>query len=335
MTQTCPLPPALLGDNSRLSDQARARIRELSGARPIAFLAQAFGAWGVIIGVIALAVHINQIWMSILAIVIVATRFNILALLVHEQVHFLGLRGRYGDWMANLLVAYPLLGVTVENYAGVHLAHHKFFFTEKDPDFLRKSGIEWNFPMPGLQLARLFLSDFLGLTFIKLVMGKRPEEGHAFKRPHPTPKWIRPVYYLVVAAVLTYTGMWPVFLIYWALPLVTVFPAIVRLGAIAEHIYDLPSASVVDASPLMLQTWWEKLLLPNLNFTLHPYHHYYPGVAHTNLPEVHEIFRREKLVNEENIFHGYWSFLKYLQCSQQKASTATDRYDPADLERGS
>ena len=331
MSQTCPLPPALLGDNSRLSDEARAKIRDLSGARPVAFLLQAFGAWGVIIAVIALAVRIDQIWMSVLAIVIVATRFNILALLVHEQVHFLGLRGRYADSIVNVLAAYPFIGFTLENYAGVHLAHHKYFFTEEDPDFLRKSGVEWNFPMSRVQLAKLFLSDLLGLTFIKLVMGKRPDEAHVFKRPHPTPKWLRPAYYLVAAALLTYTGMWWVFLLYWVVPLVTVFPAIVRLGAITEHIYDLPSASVVDASPLMLQTWWEKVLLPNLNFTLHPYHHYYPGVAHNNLPKVHEIFKREKLVNEENIFYGYWAFLKYLQCSQDKTLTVAHRYGTTDL----
>jgi fatty acid desaturase len=331
VSQTCSLPPALLGDNTRLSDEARAKIRDLSGARPVAFLLQAFGAWAVIIGVTALAVHVGHIWMSVVAIVIVATRFNILALLVHEQVHFLGLRGRYGDLFANLVAAYPLIGVTVENYAGVHLAHHKFFFTEKDPDFLRKSGVEWNFPMPRVQLARLFLADLLGLTFIKLVTGKRGDEAHVFKRPHPAPKWLRPVYYVVVATLLTYTAMWPVFLIYWLVPLVTVFPAIVRLGAITEHIYDLPSATVIDASPLMLQTWWEKLLLPNLNFTLHPYHHYYPGVAHTNLPKVHEIFKQEKLVNEENIFHGYWAFLRYLQCSEDKTSNVASESGITDL----
>jgi fatty acid desaturase len=321
-----------LGDKDKLSEQARARIRDLSGARPIAFLCQAFGAWAVSIAMIVLAIHVHQIWMSVLAIVIIATRFNILALLVHEQVHFLGLRGRYGDWIANALAAYPLIGVTVEDYAGVHLAHHKFFFTEKDPDFLRKSGVEWNFPMPTLQLAKLFLTDLLGLTFIKLVLGKRPGEGHGFARPHPTPKWMRPAYFLVAAALLTYFGIWTAFLIYWLLPLVTIFPAIVRLGAITEHIYDLPSATVVDASPLMLQTWWEKLLLPNLNFTLHPYHHYYPGVAHNNLPKVHEIFRREKLVNEKNIFHGYWSFLKYLQSSQDKPLAVANGYGATSLD---
>jgi fatty acid desaturase len=126
----------------------------------------------------------------------------------------------------------------------------------------------------------------------------------------------------MVAAVLTYAGMWEVFLVYWVLPLVTVLPVIVRLGAITEHIYDLPGASVIESSPLMLQKWWEKLLLPNLNFSLHPYHHYYPGVACLNLPKVHTVFARENLVNEKNVFHGYWDYLKYLQRPQGKATVA-------------
>lgn len=313
MRESQPLPHALLGDGSKLSDSARAAIRDLSGARPAAFLAQALGAWALIVAAIVWAVHADHVAVSVLAIVFIATRFNIFALLVHEQVHFLGLRGRYGDLVANLLVAYPLLGITVEGYAKVHLSHHKHYFTGKDPDFLRKSGPEWTFPMPAARLAKLFLSDLLGLSFIKLLKGKRMEQGDAFNRPHPVPKWVRPAYYLAVAAALSYAGMWHVFLLYWLLPLVTVFPAIVRLGALSEHVYGLPEASVVESSPLILQEWWEKLLLPNLNFTLHPYHHYFPGIAYVNLPKVHEIFRQENLVVEANLFHGYAAYLKYLQ----------------------
>ena len=337
MHQSHPLPPALLGDQSNLSDHAKEQIRALVGARPIAFLAQAAGAWAVIIGAIALAVHIGQLWMTLLAIVLVGTRLNVLGLLVHEQVHFLGLKGRYGDLIANLLVGYPLLALTVEGYAAVHLAHHRFFFTARDPDFLRKSGVDWDFPMTPKHLAKLFLGDLFGLSFIKLIRGKRldkqdgrggeagtkpSETAELFKRPYPTPAWVRPAYYVVVASGLTYAGLWPVFLIYWLIPLLTVLPVIVRLGAITEHVYDLPGASVIDASPLVMQTWWEKLILPNLNFSLHPYHHFYTGVAYLNLPKVHQIFVRENLVNERNVFHGYWDYLKYLQRPQPELSAA-------------
>ncbi len=312
MNQPNFLPPALSGDKKHLSDQARTEILNLNGARPTAFLLQALGAWGVIIATITFAIYIDEYWMSILAIIIIATRFNILALLVHEQVHSLGFRGRYGDLIADLLAAYPL-GVTVAGYAKVHLSHHKHFFTEKDPDYLRKSGVDWTFPMSKIHLTKLLLSDLFGLSFIKLLRGKRLENTGAFKRSNPTPKWVRPTFYLLLAAILTYTEMWHVFLIYWILPLVTVFSVIVRLGAITEHVYNLSGTSVNESSPLILLRWWEKLILPNLNFTLHPYHHFYPGVAYCNLPKVHEIFHREKLVNEKNIFRSYWAYLKYLQ----------------------
>ena len=87
--------------------------------------------------------------------------------------------------MANLLVGYPLLGLTVEGYAAVHLAHHRFYFTEKDLDFLRKSGPDWDFPVAPARLARLFLSDLLGLSFFKLLKGKRLKDADIFKRRIP------------------------------------------------------------------------------------------------------------------------------------------------------
>ena len=124
---------------------------------------------------ITLAIWVESIWTSLLAIFLVGTRQNLLGLLVHEQVHRLGSRGRYGDLITNLFAAYPLLVLSVEGYAQVHLAHHKYFYTDKDPDFSRKSGPEWSIPMSRQQLMRLFLGDILGLNIWRLIRGKRLE----------------------------------------------------------------------------------------------------------------------------------------------------------------
>lgn len=303
---------AFRGDKSALSSEAYKEIQALRGPQPYAFLQQAIGAWIVILGTITLAIHIESLWTSLLAIVIVGTRFNLLALLLHEQVHSLGFRGPRGDSIANILVAYPL-GLTIEGYAKVHLSHHKHYFTEEDPDFLRKSGADWTFPMPFKHLIRLLLSDVTGLSFLKLLKGKKLENKNVYNRPYPSPRWLRPAFYISLALVLTSLNMWPLFLIYWILPLVTILPLIVRLAALCEHIYNIPKASVVESSPLIILSWWEKLILPNLNFTLHAYHHFFPGIAFCHLPKVHEIFKRENLINEKAVFYGYGSFLKYLQ----------------------
>ena len=322
MNQSRTLPPALTGDHSHLSAQARQEIRALSGAQPKAFLMQALGAWIVIIATIALAIYIDNIWMTLLAILIIGTRFNIFGLLVHEQAHSLGIRGKYGDSITNILAAYPL-GITVEDYANVHLSHHKFFLTQDDPDFSRKAGIDWAFPMPTRRLIKLFIKDLMGFSFIQLVKSKRLEKKSSYRRLYPSPKWLRSVFYLIIAALLTYSNTWDLFLIYWILPLVTILPAVIRIGALCEHIYNAaPHTSIINSTPIIFLSWWEKLIIPDLNFKLHTYHHFYPGIAFCNLPKVHEIFQREQLVNEEAVFYGFCSFFRFLQSSQSPIKRA-------------
>ena len=301
----------LLGDRQSLSPQVRAEIMALGGPRALPFLLTALYAWAVIIGVVCWAMEAQSVWVTLFAIVIVATRQNMLALLVHDQAHCLGFPARPGDLIANLLAGYPLLLLTVEGYAQVHLSHHKYFFTEKDPDFLRKSGPEWTFPMSGSRLGKLLLTDLLGLNVLRMVKGKKLQ-GDAFKRPHPTPKWMRWAFYACLAGVLTATHAWGAFLLYWVVPLLTVFQVIVRWGAICEHKYNLLNASIAETSPIIVPRWWEKLLLPNLNFSLHPYHHFFPGVSFSLLPKVHAIFCREGLIDDGHVFHGYAAYLKYL-----------------------
>jgi len=306
------LPAAVLGDKSSLSPQARAEIDKLAGRRPREFMLQLFYAWAVIGIAIGLAIAAQNILVSILAIFIIGTRQLAFFFLIHEQAHCLAFKSKYGDYFVNFFVAYPLLIATVDGYAQVHMAHHRFFLSDKDPDLQRKCGENWTFPMPARKLAGLFISDLLALNVWKMIKGKMAKSDYSlFKRPSKIPRWVQPVYYLAVAMVLTTSHSWMVFLLYWVLPLVTSFQALVRWGAICEHQY-VPNASIADTSPIIMPHWWENIVVPNLNFNLHPYHHFFPGLAFCELPAAHEIFRREGLVNEKAIFKGYLSYLRYI-----------------------
>jgi fatty acid desaturase len=321
MIDTTPLACAVKGDKRVLSRAVLAEISKLNGARPIAFTLQLLGAWAVIVGIVVWAVRVDAIWATILAIFVVATRHNALGLLVHEQAHLLGYRGKYGDLAVNLFAAYPLLVLTVEGYAQVHLAHHRDYFSAKDPDYLRKSGEGWSFPKSRRELAWLFLTDAVGINTLKLIRGKKhSNENVAFARRHRLPRWLRPAYYILAAGILTWAGAWEVFLLYWVLPILTVTQVFVRWGAICEHKYNLPGASVEESTPLILLAWWERLMLPNLNFAMHPYHHYFPGVSFTRLPRVHAIYCREGLVNSESVFHGYYAYLRSITKRPDRAA---------------
>ena len=323
------LPPIIKTASPELEAEIRGRVRNLFGARPLPFMRQLIGAWLVITVAITLAIWLDKVWMSLIAIFLVATRQNLLGLLVHEQVHRLGSRGPYGDLLTNLFAAYPLLVLTVEGYAQVHLAHHKYFYTGKDPDYARKSGPEWSIPMSRGQFARLFLHDILGLNILRLIRSKKPDTDGVrdeFRRRHPTPQWVRPTYWIIVAGALTYSGGWAHFLLYWVLPLITVAQCLVRLGALSEHKYNVNSPELNDSTHLIELSWWERLLLPNMNFTLHHYHHMYPGVSFATLPLVHQMYKEADLVHQENILHGYGDFIRRRVLGEQHSPAAPENW---------
>jgi fatty acid desaturase len=314
------LPPAVLGDKSVLSESARAEIKKCSGARPIPFTLQLILAWSIIAVAISWAIRMDSAWATMVAIFIVATRQNILGLLVHEQAHMLGYNHKFGDLLVNLFAAFPLMVLTVENYAQVHLTHHRYFNLENDPDFIRKSGERWSVPKSRWDVVKMLLIDLTGINTVKLIQGKNVKpNGNAFSARKSNLFWVRPLYFLVLAGVLTWAHAWEIFFLYWVLPALTVTQAINTWGALCEHKYNLAGASVADSTPLILPRWWEKLLLPDLNFSMHPYHHYFPEVSFSFLPRVHEIYCREGKVNLENVFLGNYGFFKFITTQKTAA----------------
>jgi fatty acid desaturase len=167
--------------------------------------------------------------------------------------------------------------------------------------------------MPWRGLLKILVRDVSGFNFVQLVRGKRRPGPARFTRPGVHPRWLRPLFYVALAAALTATGGWPLFLLYWIVPLFTVLQLIIRWGAITEHEYNHRGARVIDTTPLIVLPWWQRLLLPNLDFTLHVYHHYFPGVSFTNLRRVHQLFRQHGLVDESAVFRGYGAYLQHLQ----------------------
>lgn len=204
---TTPLPVPLSGDHRRLSAEARAEIRALIRPRPIRFLVDVALAWLTIVGVVSVALASGSMLVSAAAIVLVATRQLLLGFLIHEQVHDLALPRRGGDLTVNLCAAFPLVVITVEGYTQVHLAHHKYYFTPDDPDFVRKSGADWAIPMAPSRLLWLFITDLLGVNTIRLIRGKRAESYRAeFNRPRHPPTLARIAFYLVAAVTITALG---------------------------------------------------------------------------------------------------------------------------------
>jgi fatty acid desaturase len=307
-----PLRPAVLAEASALSTDARREIMALSGARPARFVAELVFTWASIAAFIATGVYFENLAVTLFCIFLIGTRQMALALLLHEQVHRLGMRSKYADWFINVFAVYPLFVTTVEDYAKVHLSHHKYCFTQDDPDFLRKAGDEWTFPKSLGQLIMIAVKDLTAMNLVRLIRGKTAPRTDEFTRRNPSPAWLRIGFFVAAAGVLTAVGGWTVFLIYWVVPAMTVTQLMVRWIAVCEHEYNIENGTIHETTPLIQLTWWQRALMPDLNFGLHAYHHMHPGVSFANLPKVHEIYKREGLVDESAIFHGQGAYLKHL-----------------------
>jgi len=327
LVESVPLPVTIFPERKQqhLSSEARQQIARLNGARPAPFLQKIATIWATVAAAILIAVWSHTMLVTVAAIVIIGGQQNALGLMMHEQAHYSGLKSRWGDMITNWLVCYPLLFVNIGGYARIHLAHHRFFFSDKDPDIARKSGADWAFPMSRRRLAWLFARNLLGVNIIETIIGKnRKYELPLVKRLGPTPAWTHALFLIALATVLTLAHGWSLFLLYWLLPLVTVLQACVLLGAICEHVYTR-AASLESSTAIIIPTWWERLIFPDCNFFYHIYHHYYPGVAFRSLPEVHEIYVREGLVREARVFRGIYRYLDFLTSQPRSSAPGAPR----------
>lgn len=314
-------PPSMNGTQHDLSPEGRLAIQALTRPAPGRWLLQCAVIWASI-AVFITAAELADHWLvSVLAVLLVGSRQLALGYLMHDQAHHSAFRFRGGDILANALAAYPLLVLTTEKYAQVHLSHHRHYFTDQDPDFVRKNGPQWTYPQSRGQLLTTFARELLGLNLIRLIKGKTAGSDTPYQRLGRIPAWVRPAYYLAWAVILTVVGGWTTFLIYWLLPLLTVTQAFLRWAAVCEHQYGVEDGRVEDTTPLIILPWWQKLLLSDLNFGMHVYHHYYPAVPFCDLPKVHRVFEREGLVHADRVYYGYGGILRAVTARRGDASS--------------
>ena len=316
------LPSPVRVSVSNLPLHVRRAVKSFMKPDPCGFMLQWLLAYTSVVGAVWFATVMNSVWVTFGAVLFIATRQNVLALLMHEQTHWLGFRSRAGDLFCELFIAYPLL-VTLEGYRRVHLAHHGNYLTDADPDYIRKQGREWTFPQDRVYFILMLLRDITGLNVWRTLKGKTGDPGTTVAKAKFTPpRWLRPAFLLFLVTVLTLTHTWTVYLVYWVLPLMTVMQGIIRVGAITEHRYNLVNPSVEESTPLIELSWWEKLVLPNLHFTLHIYHHWFPTIPASRLPAVHRLFRESGLLVEENVFRGYLAWFRYILRESRESETA-------------
>jgi fatty acid desaturase len=257
-----------------------------SVARPtlIALCREAVIAWGTL----GLVVAVWHPAVTVLGMLLIATRQHALYILYHDAVHGLVARPRrLNDLLINVFVGIPQL-LPIHLYRALHLVHHQHLGTERDPErVLLYVGQAWNYsPLPTGRLIWQVAGD--------LLLWNNVLTGLGYLRERLSPSGLRlppgPVYLeFFVLSALFWAGCgafaWGApemamrAAIVWFVPLLTLTQAIQKVRSFAEHGRGGVSYSWAPG-------WFGRWVLWPYNINYHREHHERADVPWYELPTV-------------------------------------------------
>lgn len=263
--------------------------------------------WIVVALAIAVCEATGSWWPYLPAVLVIAGRQHAMAALLHDFAHYRFVADKKAsDWVADLFLAWPLLA-TVEGYRRNHLGHHRYLNTDKDPDWVVKVGSrEFTFPQE-MRFAVLNLAGYLvGVSTVR-DFRKAFARIKADERSTPGYVALRIGFYAAVAALLTLTGSWTGFLLYWAVPYFTFFFMFMYIRSVAEHFGETMDYSHdLTATRTVIPVFWERWFFAPHNMNYHIEHHLYPSVPHYRLPDLsHALMANPDYAATAHVTRGY------------------------------
>jgi fatty acid desaturase len=226
-------------------------------------------------------------WVWAIAFVIISTRQHALWMIFHDAVHFhLSPQKRLNDNLAYLFLSVSLF-LPLHTFRDIHLVHHRFAGTSKDPErhILYRFQF-WNYrALPFVKLLIQLGGDLLAVNnIVSLALPYQAEKKGHIKLAHLRPY---PEYYVYLISFLVLMSSTLIFNQYlslligvlWLLPLLTLSHLLHKLRSFAEHSDD-------EQAPTYS---WKVGLIGRLtvwpyNINYHKEHHENPSVPWYELP---------------------------------------------------
>lgn len=248
--------------------------------------------------------------MAALGVALVATFQHRLSGLAHDASHYTLFRNKLANELASdLLLLFPLVAMT-QKYREAHLGHHRFVNDpERDPDLIRLNHPEpHHFPIskPRFWL-RYVLRGLWPPSILAYLIGRAKaanlDVGDSARPIRPVyrasvARRLRGAYWLSVLAVVQVAGLWPIFWLFWVVPLLTAYPLLMQLREIAHHSNapddgDLSNSRVFRVNPIL-----GAAVFP-YGQAFHLTHHLFAMVPHHRIAEAHAILSRHRPYREQ------------------------------------
>jgi fatty acid desaturase len=300
-------PSARLGDHCGRGELpqllTKAEVKRLSEVDGLRFSGAALIEVASVAGAIFLSVWTGNLFVYLLAVVVIGSRINAFGGLMHDATHYRAYKTRWLNEIVGELLALPTT-TSMAGYRNNHFAHHRALNGANDPDWNRNADREeYTFPITRAGLTRRVAEYLFGLNLVPAVTGY-----HSNKETRDVPglvSGLRVFFFVTLFALSFVFGYWKWLLLYWAVPLLTVFLAIRYFRNVAEH-YAVEHENVLNESRTVIAPFWERWLIAPWGLNYHLEHHLYPSVPCFRLHELHNLLMtREPFLQNAHVTDGY------------------------------
>jgi fatty acid desaturase len=266
-------------------------------AATLAACAAAHHAWSA--GVISLTAFLP---LATLGVILVGALQHRLSGLAHEASHYVLFRDKLANELASdLLLMFPLVAMT-QQYRAAHFGHHRFVNDPaRDPDLIRLNHpVPKRFPVSKPRFWHEYVLKGLWPPAILAYLFGRAKAanlgdpaGAPLRNVYRTrvARCLRGSYWLTVLSAIHALHAWPLFFLFWVLPLLTAYPLLMQLREVAHHANAPDDGAWTNSRIFQVN--------PVLAFAVFPYgqtfhltHHLFAMVPHHRMTQAHAILLR-------------------------------------------
>lgn len=223
---------------------------------------QLLWSWGIIIGSMYAAIVLDNIFVSILAMVLIVNRTRGLLHTFHYTQHGAGIKDtKLAMFLCEYVMSIPILHLTLDEYARIHnMDHHgkNTICTDADPDqqFMTNHGFRYG--MGHFEFwFKIFFAAFHPLRMWEHIWFRFK---HNFIIPSTKQIIIRIIFWAAVFGAVTYFDFWYYFLLYYLLPLLILTQFSSYIQHVSEHFWYPTKFPNVPSKVFYASLTWGRFL---------------------------------------------------------------------------
>ncbi|MDX0001590.1 fatty acid desaturase [Sinorhizobium meliloti] len=293
--------------------------------------------WLAALAVGGAAIYLDHWLAYVFAGLIIGSRLQRLAVLMHEACHYnLFSNRRLNDIVGDILVAYPL-GISLDLYRASHMRHHIHTNTSQDWDYVfQSSDPDQRFPRSVSSMAWLMVRSVLGLNALRMLRFAQiwlpltnlhnPEHLDIDFTPAMRLRYL--LYGTVVVATILLSPAPTAILGLYLVPLFIWSNLFNRIRAMSEH-NGVSNATELSGTRTVIPSLVDRFFIAPYNVSYHLEHHLFPAVPGPHLEHLHKKLMADPIFREEaHVTHGYWGVFRELLSGRQKERTSLPVVSP-------